>query len=311
MTQYNQIAIALRLLFMKQEAAKTLYVVGNGFDQYHGLKTSYDDFRKFVKRTDSDLYELVEKYFMYKKKDFWHDFEENLGLLDDDLLRDYAINFLEQYGCKNWSDSFNHNYQYEISRIIETLTKGLHKSFELWLSKISLNDTKRKPIEFSKDAYYLSFNYTDTLEKVYGISIANILHIHGYYSKINKNRITYGHGGHNYKIDKSIEDPRVAEGEEIIKNYFKTSKKPVVKIIQKHKEFFCNTIHGTKKVVVIGHSMNSIDFPYFKEINKSLENDVNWIYYYHSTYDIVNCLKTLHSRLKIPLGQIHFLTYPI
>lgn len=295
---------------MKQEATKTLYIIGNGFDQFHGLKTSYDDFRRFVKQTDSNLYELVEKYYMYKKQDFWHDFEENLGLLDDDILRDYALNYLEQYGCNNWSDSFNHDYQYEISRILETLTKGLYKSFELWLSAISFNGTKKRFIELSKDANYLSFNYTDTLEKVYDISRANILHIHGCYSKNAKSGITYGHGGHNYIIDKSIEDPRVAEGEEIIKNYFRTSKKPVVKIIKKHKEFFCNTIHGTRKVIVIGHSMNNIDYPYFKEISKSLGNDVNWTYYYHSTCDIVNCLKTLHSRLKISLKNIQFLTYP-
>ena len=132
---------------MKQEATKTLYIIGNGFDQYHSLKTSYDDFRKFVKQTDPYLYELVEKYFMYKKQDFWHDFEENLGLLDDDMLRDYAHNYLEQYGCENWRDSFNHDYQYEISRILETLTKGLHKSFESWLSTISLNKTKKRLIE--------------------------------------------------------------------------------------------------------------------------------------------------------------------
>lgn len=296
---------------MKQEATKTLYIIGNGFDQYHSLKTSYDDFRKFVKQTDPYLYELVEKYFMYKKQDFWHDFEENLGLLDDDMLRDYAHNYLEQYGCENWRDSFNHDYQYEISRILETLTKGLHKSFESWLSTISLNKTKKRLIELSKDANYLSFNYTDTLEKVYAISRANILHIHGSYSKNGISGITYGHGGHIYKIDKSIEDPRVAEGEEIIKNYFRTSKKPVVKIIKKYKDFFCNTIHGTRKVIVIGHSMNSIDYPYFKEICKSLGNDVNWTYYYHSTYDIVNCLTALHSRLKISLKKIQFLTYPI
>lgn len=296
---------------MKQEATKTLYIIGNGFDQYHGLKTGYDDFRKFVKQTDSNLYELVEKYYMYKKQDFWHDFEENLGLLDDDMLRDYAQNFLEQYGCSNWSDSFNHDYQYEINRILETLRKGFYKSFELWLSKISLNNTKKRFIELSKDANYLSFNYTDTLEKVYDISRANILHIHGCYSKTAKSGIIYGHGGHKYKIDKSIEDPRVTEGEEIIKNYFRTSKKPVVKIIKKHKDFFCNTIHGTRKVIIIGHSMTNIDYPYFKEINKSLGNDVNWTYYYHSTNDIVNCLKVLHSRLKIPLKQIVFLTYPI
>ena len=27
---------------------KTLYIVGNGFDLYHGLKTSYKDFFEFV-----------------------------------------------------------------------------------------------------------------------------------------------------------------------------------------------------------------------------------------------------------------------
>ena len=63
-----------------------LYIIGNGFDLYHGLPTSYGHFSDYVKEHDNELAELVEKYYFHKiNSDFWSDFEENLSGLDDDL----------------------------------------------------------------------------------------------------------------------------------------------------------------------------------------------------------------------------------
>lgn len=288
-----------------------LYIIGNGFDLYHGLPTSYGHFRDYVKEHDNELAELVEKFYLYKVgSDFWSDFEENLGNLDDDLLREYGLNYLEDYGSENWRDAFHHDYQYELDRKIERITQGIRESFCNWLSQISFNGLEKKAIPIEKDAYYLTFNYTRTLEEIYDIPMQNILHIHGIFKGHDNDEITYGHGGHPYIIEKDVDDPRVAEGEEIIKDYFEKTTKPVRQIIHRYQKFFYKMITDVTNVTIIGHSMNKIDYPYFKRIGNSIKGRTGWTYYYHSKKDIESCLRCLGDRLKYKGDNLHFLPYP-
>ena len=288
-----------------------LYIIGNGFDLYHGLPTSYGHFRDYVNEHDNELAELVEKYYSHKKNsDFWSDFEENLGNFDDDLLREYGLNYLEDYGSENWRDAFHHDYQYELDRKIDRITQGIRESFCNWLSQISFDGLGKKAIPIEWEAYYLTFNYTPTLEKIYDIPAQNILHIHGIYKGHDNDEIIYGHGGHPYIIEKDIDDPRISEGEEIIKDYFEKTTKPVKQIIHRYQKFFYKMITSVKNVSIIGHSMNEIDYPYFKRINNSMKGRIDWTYYYHSTKDIESCFRCLETRLKIHGDKLHFLPYP-
>ena len=288
-----------------------LYIIGNGFDLYHNMPTSYSNFRDFVKEHDVELVEFVEKYFFHKTDcDFWSDFEENLGTFDDDLLREYGLNYLEDYGCENWRDAFHHDYQYELKNVIDRITQGLRKSFIDWLSQISFQGIKKMLIDLDRDAYFLTFNYTRTLERIYNIPQQNILHLHGKFTGTDNDEIIYGHGGHLYIIDKEIEDPRIAEGEEIIKSYFEKTTKPVRQIIHKHQKFFYRMITDVTNVTIIGHSMNEIDYPYFKRICNSIKHRIEWTYYYHSTKDIKKCISSIESRLKYKGDEMHLLPYP-
>lgn len=288
-----------------------LYIIGNGFDLYHGLPTSYGHFREYVKEHDKELVELVEKYYPHKKNsDFWNDFEASLGNFDDDLLREYANNYLEDYGSEKWSDAFHHDYQYEIDRIIDRITQGIRNDFCNWLAQISFDGLKKKGIPIERDAFYLTFNYTSTLETIYDIPIQNILHIHGMFKGHDNDKIVYGHGGHPYIVQKDIDDQRIVEGEGIIKDYFEKTTKPVMQIIHKYQKFFYKMIVDVTNVTIIGHSMNEIDYPYFKRIGNCIKGRTDWTYYYHSTRDIEKCLKSLDSRLKYKRDKIHFLPYP-
>lgn len=62
----------------------TLYIIGNGFDRWHGLPTSYDHFYEFAKDALDDL----DSYFCIDttKNGPWHDFENCLGTYDWSLL---------------------------------------------------------------------------------------------------------------------------------------------------------------------------------------------------------------------------------
>lgn len=41
----------------------TLFVIGNGFDRAHGLKTSYWDFRKYLEKYAEDFLVQMEKMY--------------------------------------------------------------------------------------------------------------------------------------------------------------------------------------------------------------------------------------------------------
>jgi hypothetical protein len=63
---------------------KKLYIIGNGFDLHHGLRTRYADFCLCVRENDKELYEFLEWYVDadLNKDGLWKDFEKDLGTFD-------------------------------------------------------------------------------------------------------------------------------------------------------------------------------------------------------------------------------------
>lgn len=71
-----------------------LYIIGNGFDMAHGLKTSYGVFDKYIREYHEDWHQILGA--MYKKNDpnwLWKDYERNLSNVD-------IMGMTEEYNCK-------------------------------------------------------------------------------------------------------------------------------------------------------------------------------------------------------------------
>lgn len=64
----------------------TLYIIGNGFDLYHGANSSFSHFKEYVKRKNYGLFMELESFFM--PHDLWSNFEANLAsaLMDLGLM---------------------------------------------------------------------------------------------------------------------------------------------------------------------------------------------------------------------------------
>ena len=96
---------------------KTLYLVGNGFDIQHGIRTPYSEFRSFLEThhesflTDFEaMYNIqplddTESWYTeaaqerWKKsvlKDLWQTFEEEMGNPDVEGMHDMASSLAEQ-----------------------------------------------------------------------------------------------------------------------------------------------------------------------------------------------------------------------
>lgn len=197
-----------------------LFLIGNGFDLAHEMKTSYSDFRKFLKRKYSLTNKMIDSVpeipYSYTTPDgderyndsvvalaiiqildategsIWRDIETNLATLD------YG-HFLDSYDLSNEEeddddDNFFRDEYYrneDNSRELCGALELISDYFKDWVCKIRLSKTPildfQNLIDCDKDLF-LTFNYTETLEKLY--KVKNICHIHG----TKNNEIYFGHG---------------------------------------------------------------------------------------------------------------------
>ena len=275
-----------------------LIIIGNGFDRAHKLPTSYENFKKFVKIRDSHFYQAISRYI--PKEVLWSDFERALGKLDDYKIQQDNSSFYLDYGDDNWRDSANHDFQYMIQQDLE-FTSKIPYYFEEWIlsididvpSVVSCNTINRRGI-------FLNFNYTDTLECIYGIPAENILYIHGKALR-NDNLIVGHHDSTNFQVGAVTafnaaeehgryfrdeeEDFRITEAREIIQNYYRGTYKDTESIIRKNHYFF-ESLTNITEVYILGHSLSDIDMAYFIKIRESVSPWCRWYISYHSEKDI-------------------------
>ncbi len=278
---------------------KRLVVIGNGFDKAHNLPTAYSDFMKEARKTDSNFYDAICAYI--PEDALWSTFEEALSYLDEEQLRDDNSCYLLGYGDDNWSDSAHHDFQHMIEQSLD-FAEDIPIYFKNWLQGIDTNATPIMPLELvDKNNIFLSFNYTDTLERVYGISPNKILYIHG--KAYNDTQIIVGHHDdaainddeprfdsdedRQIYYDNYDEDIRVTEANQIIKNYFKTTYKDTASIIEKNQSFF-EKLSTINEIIIYGHSLSYIDFDYFVEIRDKVSSVCNWRIMYYSEEDYLN-----------------------
>ena len=146
-----------------------------------------------------------------------------------------------------------------------------------------------KLLPLRRDARYLTFNYTDTLQRVYGIRDTSVIHIHGAAACAN-DQLVLGHAwertaadSFNHGIDPESADVRVMGGNEIVDRYFTETFKPTARVIETHQPFF-GRLSGIKKIFIMGHSLSSVDLPYLLELRRHLGNgDVQWQVSFHGS----------------------------
>ncbi len=269
--------------------SSALYIIGNGFDRHHHIPSDYRDFGNFLKVKDLHTYSEVENYFGVDDS-FWSDFEAQLANFDTDFLIDNASQFLMSYGDDNWRDSGHHDYQHELNRVVEIISDTMRGRFGEWIRQLHIPDAKSfggDLLSLDSAARFLNFNYTQTLQKTYGISDNQILHIHGS-AKDSTENLILGHGWRqaptdslNHGLDMEETDTRVAEGNEIVDRYFSKTFKPTERIIASQKPFFIS-LKSVRQIFVMGHSLSEVDAPYLEEIVRNIDaQSVTWTISYH------------------------------
>jgi hypothetical protein len=251
-----------------------LVLIGNGFDIQNGLPTSY---RHFNKKYSSQLNEILEYFPNFFDDQEWSYFEENLAVFDEDNFRENSV--LEpSMDDMIESSQYVHGYNDEIAEKVNELVDSIHNSFKSWIRSIDVNKAS-KFMEFPLELNFINFNYTPTLQEVYSIPDENVLHIHG---KI-RSDIIFGHGlgDGNQASSKPFDEnePWFGEASQSLASVTDKLHKPVSEILESCKAKL-KGYGDVTKVIVIGHSINEIDIPYFKCILDSYPNALweNWNY---------------------------------
>lgn len=294
--------------------AHTLYIIGNGFDRYHRLDTRYQSFALFLKEKYYEIYELFIQYYGLPDLDgedassyydpLWADFENALAGLDFETVLEDNKDYLANPSSPDFRDRDWHAYQFEMEAIVDKLTKEMAKAFKEFILAVSFpDDVDDVLIELERNSIYLTFNYTDTLEKYYGIKLNKILYIHGK-AKNSVDKIILGHGVHPSTFEEKEEVPPAGLDEEQMEmwreyqenkheysydagkselmSYFKQSYKSTEEIIAQSGSFFTN-LKEVKKIIVLGHSLAEVDQPYFRKIIQCLtDKSIPWFVSYYS-----------------------------
>lgn len=193
----------------------------------------------------------------------WSDFEKNLGNLP---WKKYI----------NEANAFYKNYSAEYSPVpygtdlITSASGTILELFAGWVKTIEIENIKRDKIDnkigkIKNNDFFLIFNYTNTIEKVFPINRnKNLCYIHG--SVLNNDEIIVGHGESSKSklTNLDTEDDYILGAEAVLY-------KNVEKIIKKHGHFFKvvkNTFSrdNNNEIYVYGWNGRGVDMKYLKKI---------------------------------------------
>lgn len=266
---------ALRRL-PKEPNITNLYIIGNGFDLKHNLPTRYSDFAFFCQKNNPELFDKINN--LYPKliiNGLWSDFENALEFPDNKKLEQRKKN-KEEIEKQNGQEK-----DYSIGVEPVDLT-DVYNDWARTLNSIIQLLTIEKRYDLNSEDYFISFNYTDVLEHVYGIDASKVLHIHGK-SDIGYNGCIYGHGG--LSNTGGIDQQEIKDCIDDFKKEYKNWK--LKEWIEKNK--IC-----PKRIIVLGHSMSAVDYSYFKHLVWQFP-DAEWSIHYFGSPDLINKLHIISS----------------
>ena len=154
---------------------------------------------------------------------------------------------------------------------------------------------KRQMLEIlgcASQNYFITFNYTKTLERVYNISSRHICHIHGKSKGMNNandstpENIVFGHGN----------DSRGTNVVDVVSTAYNITKKPVNQCIINNQWFF-DKLYSVNNIYSYGFSFGDVDMPYIEKICQSIHNTSAVTWHFHN-YEIDENRATFEKRIR-------------
>ncbi|WP_338592551.1 bacteriophage abortive infection AbiH family protein [Bacillus safensis] len=298
-----------------------LFIIGNGFDLSHYLKTSYDDFKKFLLLSYPNIImdeliipegiELSDGGIDYDENDVlsmlfylideeegnisdieikWRDIENSLGHLNFSQIYDYHEDIFDKDGdIDYWKTAARNENLIENLIVPATAIQGY---FSEWVNSIEINcaDPKKDFKSLLKENdQFLVFNYTDTLEVVYDVCDSNICYIHGRQGE----EIHFGHG--NLEDNTEIYMQQNIGSENGLNDIYYQLRKKTEIALEDNSEFFSNLEEcNISRIYSYGFSFSEVDKIYLEEICTMLKTEkVIWYFNDYDSHQVENYKKIL------------------
>lgn len=280
-----------------------LYIIGNGFDIYHGIPCKYSDFKRYCENDANEMYRRLNAYYD-DADDLWSDFEKNLPNINGEALISWAAN-----RNPDWNRSWEGYYGFidELKDEVDFLEPLLSLYFRDWIMTLNLeNITPRLNLD-TEDCKFLNFNYTKTLEIVYGVNGNDVTHIHG----VVDGDFPKLFAGHCASIDEVRErfqsdNVFVREAYEEIAGLVAEWRKDTERIISDNGNFF-NLIHTVNEIYVLGSSMSDVDLPYFNKTKNVVEENAVWNISVNSDASREHKINMM-NRLGVDINNVNFIS---
>lgn len=256
-----------------------LFIIGNGYDLAHGMKTSYENFHEWLSENgESIAVRRLEFLYPNIKNQIgrWCDLESALGSISLRKAIDYDKNYQD---CSDEVNGENSSHDaYCCGENLKSVVDILPSLLSDWIASISTKDVTQQ-FKIDDNAKFLSFNYTRTLEDVYHIKKDNVLHIHE--TVINNRPLVVGYVDALFEKEEFVPNDDTIDVT-LVKNILSHNRKPVDVILQepKPKEWF-KSLNQVESVVVYGHSCSKVDKPYFQKVAESIKGNALWHFYVH------------------------------
>ena len=146
---------------------------------------------------------------------------------------------------------------------------------------------KQKPVlDLPDTASFITFNYTPTLEHVYGVRPDRILHIHG--SVLNKDEhLQFGSPDNNpFELQKMLEDKygmddfygaTIQQGVTVACDRCADTWKNIEGNYDALNHFL-DTLAKIDTVIIMGNSFNGVDEPYYRDVLTPRYRDAKWVF---------------------------------
>lgn len=359
----KQIFNTIRQNVVKERMYMTrLIILGNGFDLYHNLPTSYTNHLvPILENNDEELFYKLTRLYFNTDIDLWSDFENLIGSIGSDKDIEFLHNVVQERVWRlNGTDIIPYSIESEHHKMdwmemenalneardngvdmIETFQESNRELLEdskFFIANglaemckrsdaVNKKNIGKKDFCFTPKDYFLTFNYTSTLEMLYeNIPSTHICHIHGTVKDINS--IIYGNTpkkikkissdffeyNENYSkedVGKFDNDDMNVFVELVTKDdeeFFEYNEK-VEELISKLNESMIKQIQiqgindflqsiDIKEVFIYGFSMGKVDFPYLIEINNCFPN-ARW---YLSYFDDEDYKRKQERIVELPFG---------
>lgn len=224
----------------------------------------------------------------------WSQFEKALTLYDKAAVEGWAWDSLylaiEEEDGKETVTS---------GSILDTAISDIVRNcFSAWVNDIKINGMRI--FDFDCCAKFITFNYTETLERLYSIQADRILHIHG--KAHSDSKIIVGHRTTVDPLSGSFVNNNFKGNNNVIQNLVDLADlyKPSEAIIEQNSVFF-TSLKDIDSVNVIGHSCSDVDKLYFEAIAANVRPDAKWLFcFFDERNDRVNMEQLIDS---IPLDR--------